>query len=188
MVPVAQPGNLGTAGAVGIRMDVLSHGLWGGVAFGRATRRAYWTAFAIGMLPDLLSFGPHFAESVWSAAQGADFRPASPGRGYADIPPYVFAAYDVTHSLVVFLAAFLLVWALRRRPYWPLAAWGLHVVMDIPTHSLRFFPTPFLWPFFDVAIDGVSWGRPIVFVPNVILLAAVYAWYLKRGRHRNASR
>lgn len=166
-------------------MDSLSHGLWGGLAFGRKSRRTFWAAFAFGVMPDLLAFGPHFAESLWSSFWGSPFAPADPQHGYADIPPYVFAAYDVTHSLVIFLAAFFAAWAIRRRIYWPMAAWGLHVLMDIPTHSLRFFPTPFLWPLSDFAIDGIPWGRPLIFFPNVILLALLYAlFYLRRRKLR----
>jgi membrane-bound metal-dependent hydrolase YbcI (DUF457 family) len=165
-------------------MDVLSHGLWGGIAFGRTSRRAFWTAFAFGVAPDLLAFGPHLAGSVWNALGGGSYQPTDPAHGYANIPPYVFAAYQVTHSLVVFAAAFLSTWLLRRRPFWPMAAWGLHVLMDIPTHGLSFFPTPFLWPFSDMRIDGIPWSRPVIFFPNVILLALSYAWYFAIRRRK----
>ncbi len=167
-------------------MDIVSHGLWGGIAFGRRSRRAFWTAFAFGVAPDLLAFGPHFAGSIWDSLSGGNYQPTDPQHGYASIPPYVFLVYHFTHSLVVFLAAFLLVWALRRRPLWPMLAWGLHVLMDIPTHSLRFFPTPFLWPLSDVAFNGISWARPIILVPDILLLVLIYGWYFlirRRGRH-----
>ncbi|HEX8988083.1 MAG TPA: hypothetical protein VF816_08980 [Rhodocyclaceae bacterium] len=165
-------------------MDVLSHGLWGGIAFGRRSRRAFWTAVAFGMAPDLLAFGPHFAGSLWSALEGAPYQPTDPAHGYADIPSYVFLAYQVTHSLVVFTGAFLIAWLLRGRPWWPMAAWGLHVLMDIPTHGLGFFPTPFLWPLFDVRVDGIPWSRPVIFVPNVILLSLSYLWYFLIHRRK----
>ena len=38
-------------------MDILSHGLWGAIAFGRRNRPSFWLAFVIGLAPDLLSFG-----------------------------------------------------------------------------------------------------------------------------------
>lgn len=165
-------------------MDILSHGLWGGIAFGRKSRRLFWAAFAFGVLPDLLAFGPHFANSIWSSLSGGAFQTIDPRHGYANIPPYIFSIYHVTHSLVVFLAVFLLVWAWRRRPFWPMAAWGLHVLMDIPTHSLRFFPTPFLWPLSDYAFNGISWAQPIIFVPDVLLLVLIYVGYFLVYRHR----
>ncbi len=38
-------------------MDIVSHGLWGALAFGRSSRPSFWLAFVIGFAPDLLSFG-----------------------------------------------------------------------------------------------------------------------------------
>ncbi len=44
-------------------MDIVSHGLWGSIAFGRKSRSSFWLAFVIGMAPDLFSFG-----ILWLAA------------------------------------------------------------------------------------------------------------------------
>ena len=44
-------------------MDIISHGLWGAFAFGRRNRTSFSLAFAIGMAPDLFSFG-----ILWVAA------------------------------------------------------------------------------------------------------------------------
>lgn len=163
-------------------MDFLSHGLWGGIALGRASRRSFWLAFGIGMAPDLLSFGLVFANGLLT--HGLDF---FNGLGHpptaAQIPAYVHTLYQVTHSLVVFMAVFALVWLWRRRPLWELGAWGLHILLDIFTHSTDFFPTPFLWPLADVRVDGVPWSEPRIFFGNVLLLAALYAgFYLRRRR------
>ena len=38
-------------------MDFISHGLWGSITFGRKSRWSFGLAFAIGMAPDLFSFG-----------------------------------------------------------------------------------------------------------------------------------
>ncbi|HTY99554.1 MAG TPA: hypothetical protein VMB75_06950 [Rhodocyclaceae bacterium] len=168
-------------------MDIVSHGLWGGIAFGRASRKLFWTAFAFGVMPDLLAFGPHFAGSLWDSLLGNPVQPIGPGHGYAAIPGYVFAIYHVTHSLVVFLTAFLAAWAIRRRPFWPMAAWGLHILMDIPTHSERFFPTPFLWPLSDYTVNGMPWGQPLILVPDLVLLAGVYIWYFGIHRRRKGA-
>ena len=162
-------------------MDIVSHGLWGGIALGRSSRRSFWTAFAIGMAPDLFSFGLLFANGL--LAHGLDFfnglgHPPDPSL----IPPYVHRLYEATHSLVVFAIVFAFVWLVRGRPFMELGAWGLHVTMDIFTHSDAFFPTPFLWPLSDARVDGVPWNRPIIFVPNVLLLVALYAWFLLRKK------
>lgn len=168
-------------------MDIFSHGLWGGVAFGRKSRLSFWTAFLFGVLPDFLAFGPLFIWLIieWVFLGGSTSHP-EPGNGYANIPHYVFSVYNVTHSLIMFLSAFLLVWVIRKKPMWEMSAWGFHVLLDIFTHDKLFFPTPFLWPISDYNFSGVSWGHPIIFFPNVILLTCLYTfWWYKRRKMRN---
>ena len=163
-------------------MDIVSHGLWGGIAFGRDNRRNFWLALCFGMLPDLCSFGPLYLAVVLGLAERPHFahEPPDPSR----IPAYVHRVYNVTHSLVVFLVAFALLWMIFRKPIWEACAWGLHVLFDIFTHSYQFFPTPFLWPISDFKVNGWPWGRPVIFLPNVILLILLYTWFLFRQRKR----
>lgn len=166
-------------------MDILSHGLYGGAALGRKRRADFWLAFFFGIMPDLFAFGLPISHLLFSTLSGeqVDFT-RTPDEGYRDIPAYVFSLYNISHSLVVFLATFLLIWLIRKKPLWEMGAWGLHVVMDIATHSERFFPTPFLWPLSDYTFSGISWGEPIIFFPNLILLAVIYGywWYARRKR------
>jgi len=163
-------------------MDIVSHGLWGAITLGRTSRKSFWTAFLIGTAPDFFSFGPLFASGLLT--HGLDFfnslgHPPDPSL----IPAYVHSLYNVTHSLVVFVAAFALVWLVRGKPFMEMGAWGLHLVMDIFTHSDAFFPTPFLWPVSDTHYNGVPWADPIIYVSNVLMLAVLYAWFfLKRRR------
>jgi len=157
-------------------MDIVSHGLWGAVAFGRRNRPSFWLAFVIGLAPDLLSFGVLWTAVVLGLAEKPDFSHGTPPE--SSIPQYVHHLYNVTHSFIVFLAAFLLIWSLLKRPLWELGAWGLHVLVDVPTHSYAFFPTPILWPLFNWKFDGWQWTTPTILVPNCVLLAMVYAWYL----------
>jgi hypothetical protein len=56
-------------------------------------------------------------------------------------------------------------------------AWLLHILVDIPTHSTRFFPTPFLWPISSYEFSGIGWANPMIFIPNVVLLTSLYVWY-----------
>lgn len=157
-------------------MDIVSHGLYGGVAFGRRSRKEYWSAFFFGIAPDLFSFGPYvvltwlgvLAHPSWGSGQ----HPPE-----AMIPTFVHTAYHYTHSLVIFALVFGLVTLIRRRPYLPLLAWPLHILVDIPTHSDRFFATPFLWPISDFHINGISWSQPIIFFPNLVLLGGLYVWF-----------
>ena len=159
-------------------MDIVSHGLWGGIAFGRTNRRNFWLAFWFGILPDLCSFGPFYVAVLLGFAERPHFGHEPPDPSL--IPAYVHRVYSVTHSLVVFLVAFALLWRVFRRPIREAFAWGLHILFDIFTHSYRFFPTPFLWPISDFKVSGWPWGMPAIFIPNVTLLALLYAWFFLR--------
>jgi hypothetical protein len=156
-------------------LDILSHGLWGGIAFGRRNRPSFWLAFVIGLAPDLLSFGILWIAVGLGLAERPDFSQGTPPE--STIPAYVHVLYRVTHSFIVFLIGFLLAWALLKRPLWELAAWGLHVLMDVPTHSYAFFATPVLWPLFNWKFDGVQWMTPVILIPNYLLLALFYGWF-----------
>ncbi len=161
-------------------MDILSHGLWGGVAFGRKNRRSFWAAFSFGVLPDLLSFGPFFALVFLGLAQRPSFANEPPDPSL--IPTYVHQIYSITHSLPVFALGFALLWLFFRRPVWEAMAWGIHILLDIVTHSYEFFPTPFLWPLSRFEFDGWPWAGPWIFFPNIALLAVFYAWYFLSRR------
>ena len=169
-------------------MDILSHGLWGGIALGRSGRKSYWLAFLIGVAPDLFSFGPVFASGLW--LHGLEFfRGIGHPPEASQIPAYVHHLYNLTHSLLVFGLVFAAVWLLRGKPLPEMGAWGLHLGMDIFTHSDAFFPTPFLWPLSGATYDGLPWTDQRIFVPNVLLLALLYAWFFfkrKRTNHAEA--
>ena len=135
-------------------MDIVSHGLWGSIAFGRRNRRSFWLAFISGLAPDLFSFGI-FSISVWL---GLSERP-NWSEGFpppSSIPEYVHTLYNCTHSLLVFIWVFSLVWIYFRRPIWEFSAWGLHIIMDVFAHSDKFFPTPFLWPLSEKTVSSIS--------------------------------
>ncbi|OGF61505.1 hypothetical protein A2662_01900 [Candidatus Giovannonibacteria bacterium RIFCSPHIGHO2_01_FULL_45_33] len=167
-------------------MDIVSHGLWGGLAFGRKNKKSFWTAAAFGIAPDFLAFGPFFVSIFLGLRKLPDIRQEPPDPSL--IPSYISHVYNATHSLIVFLIAFLIIWAIFKKPLWEMSAWGLHILMDIPTHSHVFFPTPFLWPISGLEVNGIPWSHPIILFPDIILLAALYAWFfLFKKRTRSAT-
>lgn len=151
-------------------MDVISHGLWGGIAIGRKKTNYFWWAFFISMFPDISSFGVLMVVRIFGLAKDPNLSKAHLG-----VPDFINVLYNISHSLFVFGLVFLIVWILYKNPFWPLLAWGLHILIDIPSHSFAFFPTPFLWPFSDFKVNGISWGEPIIFLPNLILLLSLYS-------------
>ena len=161
-------------------MDFISHGLWGAITFGRKNRRSFWTALIFGMAPDVFSFGAFIISALLGIQKLPPLEPPDPSL----IPAYVSNLYNISHSLIIFLAIFILVWAIRKKPLWESSAWGLHILFDIPTHVHGIFPTPFLWPISDYKISGIPWTAPIIFIPNAALLIALYFYFfVYRKRH-----
>lgn len=147
-------------------MDIFAHGLWTYAVFHR--KRYAWLAVLFGLLPDLLSFGILFIANL---ANGDLAR----GRPALDaLPTWIFASYNMTHSMVVFGFVLLIAYIITKKWFWPLMAWGLHILTDIPTHSNSFFPTPFLWPLSNYRFNGISWGTPWFMMLNYGALIIVF--------------
>lgn len=166
-------------------MDIISHGLWGGLVLGTKSKKTYLSAFVISMLPDLFSFGVLFADRLLgisaSSAWGGDHRSLN------GVPLYVHHLYNVTHSFIIFGLVFGLVWLVRKKPFVPLLAWGLHILVDIPSHSFAFFPTPIFWPLSDYKYNGINWGDPRIYYPNLIFLSIGYGIYFWQRRKKTQS-
>ncbi len=166
-------------------MDFVSHSLWGGLAFGRETKRAFLLAAVISITPDLLTEGLFGALYLLGIGGMPGWEHGHPN--ITDYPAFAQTLYNATHSFIPFAGIFGLTWLLSRKPVWILAAWGLHIAIDIPTHSLALFPTPFLWPLSSFKVDGIGWDNPVVIALNVImLLTAGCLWYF--GRRSNKAR
>jgi hypothetical protein len=187
-------------------MDTLAHGLWATAAvktnnmFFRIKIRTAWFVFW-GVLPDLFSFTPVVVWLLWQViVQGIPFsevpRPELlPPEIRKTVPVFRLTngLYHLSHSLIIFTAIFLLIWAIRYyclkslratqishtelnrlRPPWELSGWILHILIDIPTHTRGLYPTPFLWPLSDFTVDGISWGRPWFLAINYSSLLMVF--------------
>lgn len=157
-------------------MDTFSHGLWGGLAFGRKNKKAFGLAFAFGVLPDLLSFGIYFVAVFLKLNPAPSWQMEPPQDSF--IPQYVHTLYDITHSVIIFALIFILLWLIFRRPIYEFLAWGFHILLDIPTHSYEFFPTPFLWPISSFEVNGIPWSHAIIMIPNFVLLAIFLSWFV----------
>ena len=147
-------------------MDIFAHGLWTYAIFHK--KKYVWLAVLFGLLPDILSFGIIFVMNLVNR----NFHSGPPA--IHTLPKWLFAAYNLTHSLVMFFVIFVLIYILTRKWFWALTAWGIHILIDIPTHSLRYFPTPFLWPLSDYVFNGISWGTPWFMLVNYSALMIVF--------------
>ncbi len=168
-------------------MDTLAHGLWGGLGFYPSGKKRYASAFVLGMAPDLLSFGLfHVTHPQWLALRLAGKISGPPP--ISSLPEFLFHAYNLTHSLVIWGAAFALLWMLQKHPPWLFLAWALHILCDIPTHNSGYFPTPYLWPFATPFVKGISWATPWFMVANYAALLLGYVWVVNYVGRMNLER
>ncbi|MBS3132106.1 hypothetical protein J4212_06745 [Candidatus Woesearchaeota archaeon] len=164
-------------------MDIFAHWLWVYAAFHKK-KYAKMAAF-FGVLPDLLSFGLFFVVMLFTG--GLDFSRRGPPPLDA-IPGWVFSSYNWTHSLVIFSAAFILLCLILKKFYWPLLGWAIHILIDIPTHTSRFFPTPFLWPLSSYSYSGISWAAGWFMMLNYSLLVLAYVYIAFSGSVPNLAK
>ncbi len=153
-------------------MDILSHALWTNLVFKELPIEQRSLAISFGVLPDLFSFvrilGRGFLKKVMSYKD-------SP---LSTFPKFVFKIYNVTHSLVVFVGIFLIL-RLLNLEFLALVfcGWGLHIVLDVFTHSAKFFPTPILWPLSKFHFSGIAWSNKYFMIFNYSVLAFLYFVY-----------
>jgi len=182
-------------------MDVFAHGLWSGAIFkainkklegrGRKTLNMKWAVFW-GIFPDLFAFAIPFVWLAYGLITGglhsSDIpRPAAvePAvRNHLWAFNLASSLYDIGHSLIVFAVIFLIVRFVLRRAPWELLAWPIHVLIDIPTHSYRFYPTPLFWPVSHWKFThGFSWADTWFLALNYSAIIIVYLiLYLRRSK------
>jgi membrane-bound metal-dependent hydrolase YbcI (DUF457 family) len=164
-------------------MDFVSHALWGGVTLGRRKRRDFLVVAGVSILPDVLTEGLFMILYLMDIGGMPGWENGHPN--ITDFPMFAQILYNITHSLVIFALVFVLLGIVARKPIWITAAWGLHILIDIPTHSLDLFPTPFLWPLSDIKVDGIDWDSPVVLIIDITLLITAYSlWLYPRFRQR----
>jgi len=132
-------------------MDVLTHALLTRFVVDRSG-----TTILAGVGPDIAF---HLTYPPWVLAQGKAFHALSMS-DWPDPPEWMESLHHACHSVPVALAGAVAIRVLTGQ--WPrraLAAWLLHILVDIATHSRRFWGPRFLWPLRDFAVDGVPWAE-----------------------------
>ena len=155
-------------------MDTLSHALYGKGFFGY--RKYWWTSFLFGALPDLSSFGVYFLGLLFSNFHGLkNGRPS-----IEEIPIWVVELYNISHSLITAFVFIAIVYFIKKDLTWPMLAWPVHIIVDLFTHSIEFFPTPIFWPLSNYRFDGIPWSNIYVFTTNIVLIFLIF-FYRFRG-------
>ena len=174
---------------LGANMDVFSHWLWG-MALTRG-KVSWKVSGPMGVLPDLVAFVP---ASILGIIQGFKRVEINNETKTSDMHPIAWDIYQWSHSLTIALLIFLTAWFILHRrghespkklAWFFTVPWFAHILLDIPGHTLRFFPTPFLHPFSDLMFDGVRWSVWWFFWPQVLSLG-IYWWYILK-KEKNQS-
>jgi len=150
-------------------MDIISHALWTNLVFKELPTEQRSLAVLFGVLPDFVSFfrvfGKHFIQKTMHYTNPP----------INVFPRFVFKLYNITHSLVIWLGVFML---LKILGFTYLAlifcGWGLHILLDVFTHTSNFFPTPILWPFSNFHFSGIQWSNKWFMLFNYAILLFLY--------------
>lgn len=180
-------------------MDILSHALWAG-ALNKGlsetkkpkVKFSFWWSTFWGAFPDLFAFSLPFIALIVEILTGEtsinNLRQAHTPENNSQLVGKFFnlspQLYNYSHSLIIFAVVFLIAWAMFRKPKYVLLGWPLHILMDIFTHSSKFYPTPVFFPLSNWHFNGHPWSDPRILIPDYALLAIVYI-YLFRIKKKN---
>ncbi len=179
-------------------MDILAHTLWANAGARSVKTLALkkgkklkinvgWTAF-FGVAPDFFAFTIPFILIFYKVIFGGEsFLGMKDHHRFFDGFDLASYLYQFSHSLVIFSLVFILVWVLFKRPRYELLGWLLHILIDIPSHALAFYPTPFLFPISDYRFPyGISWANTWYMLINYSLLLVVWGIILFKKHKRNS--
>jgi hypothetical protein len=175
-------------------MDILAHSLWAAALFSalnlnKKIRNKTKEKFSIfkailwGIFPDLFAFTIPFMFVISGIIFGwitpSTFHSESSAQMiFSQLSPLfnlTMILYNIGHSIVIFLAVFLIAYLIFKKPIWILGGWLLHILIDIPTHGGTAWSTPFLWPLSNFRLDGISWWQnPWIFLLNYVLILAIW--------------
>jgi hypothetical protein len=175
-------------------MDILAHTLWANAGARGANKlrekkgkpklmSPAWTGFW-GVFPDLFAFTIPFILVIFRVITG-ELSLSSFGEHHVPVAGFDLAAYlyQWSHSLVIWAAVFIIVWIISKRPRWELLGWALHILIDIPSHVIDFYPTPFLFPISEYRFPyGIQWSNMWYMIINYAALVGVWIWIIVKKR------
>jgi hypothetical protein len=175
-------------------MDILAHTLWANAGARGANKlrekkgkpklmSPAWTGFW-GVFPDLFAFTIPFILVIFRVITG-ELSLSSFGEHHVPVAGFDLAAYlyQWSHSLVIWAAVFIIVWIVSKRPRWELLGWALHILIDIPSHVIDFYPTPFLFPVSEYRFPyGIQWSNMWYMIINYAALVGVWIWIIVKKR------
>jgi hypothetical protein len=171
-------------------MDFISHGLWPVAVFPNA--RWKWKAALFGILPDVGMFGPLmylFAQDGIRQIKWIIPFIDKTGLTYLtpSIPDVWMASYFAFHSLVVWLFVVGLFVLIKKRMYWPLIGWGMHILFDMFLHAGR-YATQIFFPLSDWSVSSsLGWQDKRVLLLNWIVLLILFGLFALRRLQKKSA-
>ena len=178
-------------------MDIFAHALWTSAGAkklneieekkGKPKISITWSAFW-GIFPDLFAFSIPTVLTLYTLLVGTTTFQQLIARGpHLQPENQVFDLahnlYQYSHSLIIFIVVFGLVWLIFKRPRLEMLGWLLHILIDIPSHSINFFPTPFLFPLSNYHFPyGIAWSNQLFMLFNYLALLIVFIYFLLRKK------
>jgi len=156
-------------------MDFLAHLLWTSIIFNK--QKKWYLALPFGVLPDLCSW---FIYMIYEIFVGGSFgKPL-----LQQIPTWVITLYGISHSIFVAAVVLAIVYLIFRKIPFYLWAYPIHILIDIPSHSRSFLPTPFLWPVSNWYFPGISWDNHWFMIVNytLIIICLGYIFWKRRKK------
>ncbi len=150
-------------------MDIVAHALWINLVFLKNRKRGL--AVLCGILPDIIAFSPVF---VYVILMG--IRDWTQGFSVKILADYANISYNITHSLLIFLVAYIIIYLMTKKKNIFLFGWALHILIDIPTHDEDFHPPLYLYPFKGLIVDGIRWNHPTFMIVNYSALFLIYGF------------
>ena len=178
-------------------MEILAHTLWTTAVAKKANLEAkkknkkfkldlLWAAFW-GIFPDLFNLLIPMSLFLLGLFSGVyTFESFAATRIIVNAYDISHATYLLSHSLIIFVLVFSLVWFILKRPPWVMLGWAFHILIDIPSHSILYYSTPFLYPLSNYRFPyGVSWSNQWFMIINYLALALVWGTILfKKYKHK----
>jgi hypothetical protein len=172
-------------------MDVFAHALWAAWPFRVANIKKrqkgkkefrLWPAALWGLFPDLFAFTMPFVWLIYNLIFG-NFslsnlpmpESVEPIANHLLVFQLANVMYSVSHSLIIFALVFISICLIFRKPVWVMMGWLIHILIDIPSHSYQFYPTPIFWPVSEWKFNGISWANGWFMTINYSLLLIAYA-------------
>jgi len=175
-------------------MDIIAHGLWPvliykAIAKDKSKFKMKLVVFW-GIFPDVFAF---FISSIWIVQQlfmGSISIFEAPRPDTND--PYLLAnvnafkasyyLYHVSHSLIIFLIAFVIACVFSKRIVYEMFAWLIHLACDLLVHPIGNYDyaTQIFWPLSKWRVDGVQYEQPLYIGLNYALIIIFWLWLRKK--------